>query len=340
MSEFKNLNLNQDCIETAIQSLDYVNGVKRKSTNQYEIDCDRKVVLLNIWKKGDGTTTLSNKVGKHHDLGLKIIQDIIKQCLYCDKKDIKHSIKKIKSDDFNLIIQFLQEELEGAIIKSTQVSNGIQYAITSKYKDTFYLTCFNNNTLLLQGKPLAVYTKIYEILSVLIEVDSIIELNSAVYKVDINKDDVYRTMELEMLPTVYHKLCDTTKKIMMSSFVFKSINIDLDDYSPFVEGAIKGLEAFIKLILKQNNYTIPQKKTLGCIFDDSGAIKSDIQISLKAPETVTVLKNCYSFYIAQRHSLAHVDNEPSMSRIIRTKQEADRILETICKIIEEGTNEI
>lgn len=339
MGEFKNLNLKQDCIETILNSFEGVEKITKK-TNQYEIIYEGKKILLNVWIKGDGTVTLSNKVGMYPEIGLVIAEKIVKDCTYHDKKDINYSIDFLSESDVKDISEYLVNECN-CDLNISDIPTGKKFDFKSKqYKDSFSLIHYKNGRLMLQGKPLSVYSHLYEILTIYVNEDEIIKLNNKLYSISINKKDIYTSIEMEMLPNTYSKLCDTTKKIIMSSFVFKNLQIELDDYSCFSFGILKGLESFIKLVLKKNSYTIPDKKTLAYVFDENGLIKLSSGFSISSDDTKKVLKDCYCYFVAQRHGLFHVDNVPLTSRILHKSDDAIRIINNVCKLIEEGSNEI
>lgn len=340
--EFKNLCLNQDCLNEKIYSFPNVTNLtieaKKGTSTPYKIDCDGKNILLNFYFKGDGSTTIQYSQGKEPELGYQIAKFIVEECTISKKQNVNYSLTTLSKKDFDFMMLYLEDEC-GFTINAVPVQNGIKYDIKSeRYHDTFSVTVYSTNRVHLQGKPIYIYSKLYEILSELVDSQEIIEINQSTYNVEISKDDVYKEMNY-YLPTTYNKLCETTRKIMMSSFLFRNINIELDDYSCYVFGALRGLEAFIKLIFKANGKQIPSRGHIGDFFNNEGASRGFKLQGIFAPSTTIVLENCYNYYHGNRHGLFHVDNEPSMSRLC-TKQDAERILKSICKLIEEGSNEI
>lgn len=99
----------------------------------------------------------------------------------------------------------------------------------------------------------------------------------------------------------------------------------------------------MKVVLNKKGYTIPDKKLgLGSVYerDDFRFVVSDgFNQYVDSVTTNRVMEDCYNFYYQNRHGVFHADDIPSVSRII-DKSEANRIVETVCKLIEEGTNEI
>ncbi len=179
-------------------------------------------------------------------------------------------------------------------------------------------------------------------MSELLSDDDIIKINNNTFNIELKKDDMYKELEY-LIPTAYSKLCDTTKKILMASVALKKIDLELDDFSSFCFGALRGLEAFIKVILNKKGYTIPNKKLgLGSVYERDGSrfvVSYEFNQHVGSIATNQVMEACYNFYHKNRHGVFHVDDIPSVSRII-DKSEANKIVETVCKLIEEGTNEI
>jgi hypothetical protein len=64
---FKNLNLNQQSLDTVLQNYpNLVNFTKdtKKQLTQYSIKTDTKTALLNVYFNKNGTTTISPNIGK------------------------------------------------------------------------------------------------------------------------------------------------------------------------------------------------------------------------------------------------------------------------------------
>ncbi len=342
MSEFKNLNLKHAIIKTVIEGYPNTKILEVKGPNHI-LKCDDKDVVISIWHKGDGTTTINPKVGKNQDIGLEITKYIIEKCKYSDDKNINYSTKSLSDYDFNLIIEFLKDEMKSLSIDKSSIASGIKYVLhDDDSKDNFTFIRYNNGNTHFQGKPLAIYSITYQILSELLSDDDIIKINNNTFNIELKKDDMYKELEY-LIPTAYSKLCDTTKKILMASVALKKIDLELDDFSSFCFGALRGLEAFIKVILNKKGYTIPNKKLgLGSVYERDGSrfvVSYEFNQHVGSIATNQVMEACYNFYHKNRHGVFHVDDIPSVSRII-DKSEANKIVETVCKLIEEGTNEI
>ena len=342
MSEFKNLNLNHAAIKTVIEGYPNTKILEVKGPNHI-LKCDDKDVIISIWHKGDGTTTINPKVGKNQDIGLEIANYIIEKCKYSDEKNINYSTKSLSDDDFNLIIEFLKDEMKSLSINESSIANGIKYALhDDESKDNFTFIRYNNGNTHFQGKPLAIYSITYQILSELLSDDDIIKINNNTFNIELKKDDIYKELEY-LIPTTYSKLCDTTKKILMASVALKKIDLELDDFSPFCFGALRGLEAFIKVVLNKKGYSIPDKKLgLGSVYESDGfrfVVSDEFNQHVDSVATNRVMEDCYNFYHQNRHGVFHAEDIPSVSRII-DKSEASRIVGTVCELIEEGTNEI
>jgi hypothetical protein len=338
MPSHNDLRLDHTKIANAINQYPNATLVSVDKQN-YKIKCDGKDVLLSIWVKAGGITTISSNFGKEKDLGEKIALFIIEKCKFSDMKAINHGIKTIKDDDFQLILDYLHEVIETLTINSSEIANGTKYELAdTNFGDSFTIIKFNNGTIQLQGRPLKIYNELYAVISEIASSDDIIALNNELYKVNIDKAQVYSELEA-LIPLTYPKLCDTTKKILMSSIALSKLDIDLDDYSPFAFGALRGLEAFMKLMLVRKYHPI---KDFGAILkSDSGKFKAQSEFVdfVKSRETIKVMENCYNFYHQNRHGIFHATDYPAASRLI-DKSMADTIINSVFKLIEEGSNEI
>lgn len=336
MDNFTRLSLDQDKIINAIKSFERSEYLGLNGKN-HRFKVDNKQAIIQVHLNTDGSTSLVWKVGSEHDLSKQMAEHIVSSCIIDVAKKVSYGTDNLSSDDLQLILLYLKEE--GIQVFEKKVSYGIQYEAVSKCNDRFYITRYTTNKTLFQGRPLKVYSILYSILYDLgtFNTEDIIKLSSAVYEVDICRKNIEDELKF-YLPTAHSYLCEPSKKLVMSSLVLLKISVDIGEYTCYVFGVLKALEAFLKRklkeVFKQSEYT-----DLGYFFSKDGKLHERFSNS-KNVQIVEACNGLYSFYVANRHKFFHANGVPQTMALIEDYREAERIITTTLKMIEEGHNEI
>jgi ribonuclease HI len=115
--------------------------------------------------------------------------------------------------------------------------------------------------------------------------------------------------------------------------------VESEDYAQYTFPALKALEGHIKFLMKKANICFDSRQ-VGASFkpnNDEVFVLNETNIV----DDINLKQNiekCYNYYYKNRHTLFHfgdlignIDN----TRMIETKREADEIIDSIIKIINE-----
>lgn len=337
---FKNLYLNQENFDIILNKYpnitSFTKDIKSKLT-QYTIIINERKVLLNVYFKEDGTTTINPSVGKEQELGKDIASFLKEKLSYSNIEQVNFSTKNIPDEVFTLLKEYLVEcEIYEKLINEV---NGKKTKHTSKYKDSITITRYNNGNTQFQGKPLYVFSEIRKFLIDILEIKEIIDFENEVYKVAINIDDIQEELST-ILPNSYSYICTTTQKMLSSALTLKKIDIELEDYTAFAFPALRGLESYLKIIFHEKNINMEGNRFNH--FDKNHGkyiLKNEYKTQINCNETINCIEKCYNYLSVNRHPLFHASSISTTSRILTSKNEAISIVDTIFKLIEETYNE-
>jgi len=252
---FKNLRLNQENFDTILNKYPNLTSFRKIITSQvtqYFILINKKEVLLNIYFKNNGETTINPKVGKEQSIGNNIAIFLKENLSYTDIEQVSFSTKNISDENFELLKEYLIDcKIHTNLINNI---NGIKTKHTSKYKDSITITRYHNGNTQFQGKPLYVFAEIRTFLIDILEIKEIIDFENQIYKVDININDIEEELS-QILKNSYTYICSTTKKMLSSALTLKKIDVELEDYTAFAFPALRGLESYLKIIFQEKGVT-------------------------------------------------------------------------------------
>ena len=158
-------------------------------------------------------------------------------------------MQNIDEEDFQLLIQYL-EEIDGAEIIDSSDGEGIRRnRLKSKYKDEITISYYNTKTLLIQGRPLYLFQEAKLFLYELLPLEQVAATESKTYKIDIKADKIRDELKAFM-PTAVGFLDEKILKILTPALSLRKIDIDIEDYSSFAFPALRGLEGYIKQLLQ------------------------------------------------------------------------------------------
>ena len=310
----------------------------------YTVTKNGKEVKLIVYQNGDGTTTLT-PAGKNKDLSVEFSEFIVGKCLITEKKNFELPFKNVPEEDFAQLISFLCDDREAEILDENVTTNRRLIKIKGPFSDEITLTYYSNKTVLVQGKPLNLYVDVklffYEIRSL----EEVVEKESEEYNIDIKVADI-RYEFGQLLPRANSYLEERIIKIITPSLSLTKLNIQLEDYSSFVSPVLRGLEGYIRQLLRDKGKADGVKKVnkLGSLFDNRKTAnfvlfdfaKSDIACDA----TCNALEKAYNYWVSKRHPYSHVDKRISMTQIIYNKEDAEAIVHEVLNLIEETYSKI
>ncbi|MCY7431769.1 type II toxin-antitoxin system RnlA family toxin [Bacillus safensis] len=312
-----------------------------------DIKGDGKAFYLDFYFNGDGTTTIQPMVGpaQHQSINVQIAAAILGFLNFNnqDAKGRSYSVQPLERDDFELVIEYL-DSLEGnkqleKIINET--NKYTMYKYRSRIGDKMTLIYYDNKRLQIQGKPAYLYQEVTSLLSQYFPFDEVVKKQGEFFSVDLNPVEIRQEME-EQLPDVYADLDDTLKKILSASFALQQIDIELEDYSCFAFPALRVLEGYLKGILLKKGIIVG-KSGFSDFFDklhNKYVLNSDKRAKIGCSVTASCVENLYNYYNRQRHGLFHAEAVASGTRILATRDSAEKIIADVVSLINTTHNDI
>ena len=346
---FKNLNIDRRKIDKAIQKWAGLNKIiepiKKGQGLHYYITKDNAEAHLIMYYRNDGTTTIDPTAGKNRELSIELSEYIKENCLITRRKKFSLSFRNVALEDFSLLLEFLQQDLGATIIKDDYSDRGRILRIKGPLEDKIIITYYQNQTVLVQGKPLNLYVEIklffYEILSF----EQVVKQEGETYNIDLDVIDVWHELE-SCLPTAFSFLEEKLIKIITPSLSLMKLEIPLEDYSSFVFPALKGLEGYIRQVLKfkGNGNNVRNIQKLGSLFKDDPKKYSWLQDFAKSDincdETCKAIERTYNYWKSKRHPFFHVNKQINMTPIIYDKETAEALVYETLGLIEETYSKI
>ncbi len=360
-SDFKELNLDRTRLRECVEEFWKINNCQaciysEETTTRHRVkysvdDCNVIVEFLFIQ---NGTTTIHTKIGKYTDKGDQLALYIKDKLVGDTRKSIAVSVRNINQEAFDLLIEFLKElknedsdvtEISVSTISEDLIKKTIK--VISKYNDSLALTHYKTtNNLLIQGKPLYGYYQISYFLAQFTDLNGFLDI---VYKGQdapntINVDENLIEKELQiLLQNAYFDLGEGILKMLRTSYTLKDISIPLPDYSCYVFPALRALEGTMRrLLFNEAGYSIEvdnENSFRGIFYRDSignFVVTNEFKQEIGNSKICDSLEVCYNYFIQQRHTLFHANDFTDSSTFIATKENANRIIEKVVKIIDQA----
>jgi len=345
---YKSLNIDRNKIQGLLetyQSEVKVAGPKQKAGNQFEysIVMDEKPALVQFYFNNDGTTTIHYKLGKHPELSEQIAAYIKEHAVIDNRKNFSLSFRGIKADQFELLLQYLNEEA-GAVVEEDKTENSYRLVkVKGVFKDILTFKLYSNGTLQIQGKPVHLYLETTCFLSEFLDLGQIIEAQSKVFDIDIKCSDISEELA-GFLPLSIKYLDDVHVKVLSSALVLGKINVPLQDYSPFAFPALRALEGYVKKLLLDKGIPVDHSG-FGFLFTTNATgssyiLKEEFRNRISCANTSDAIQRSYSYLNAHRHSLFHMDSVSATTRILENKSDAESIVANVLLIIEDTYSKI
>jgi len=289
---------------------------------------DGKACLVIFFFKKDGTTTIQTTAGPDSEMSERIGNEIKEAADLSQTSQASYTFRNISTDQVVLFQEYVEEEIEGANVSTTKVTDSqSRITLEGRYKDKATVTYYESTgTVLLQGKPLPIIQEAKLFFYDIADIDDIIENESNVHEIKLEKDALHGKLHAYM-PNAISFLDNKIIKILTPALVLESINVDLPDYSMFVYPALRGMEGYIRQLLKAKYPEYRNTNKIGSLFDD--CIKGDgfplqgfAQSSIGCTDTICALETAYTKYHTLRHPYFHIDKHISSAPIIERKDAA------------------
>lgn len=342
---FKKLNINREKIlEWIIQYAnenfnDYsISDLTKVNNNQFRcIITTDKEIMIDFYFNNDGTTTINPRVGKNQDLSFDIASYLLTKVNTNDTRGRSFSVHHFKDDYFNLLKEYLIDELGVELIENRYNENNryTLYKFKSKYGDTLTLLYYDNETLLVQGKPLYLYQEVICFIAQFISFENVVKKQSEFLETNIDPLEVKKEIT-NRLPTSINFFDEIHTKILSSSISLKNSNIVLEDYSCFAFPVLRVLEAYLKKLFAVYNINVGKNGFNMFKKDDYGyyVLNDDTKKIIADKDMQAVIEQCYNLYNQKRHGLFHAQAHGFRTVIIEKKEDAINIITEVLDVIE------
>jgi hypothetical protein len=347
--DFKDLNLDRSKIDEAIKECSgpgsQISCIKKGNGYHHTIKKNGKEALIIFFFNKGGTTTLNCNVGKNPELSLEIAKGIKDKTLITQKKSFSLAFRDVEEENFNLLKEYLSE-LKAINFEDTPSevrSKIIRYK--SPYGDEITITYYSNKTLMIQGRPLYLYTEIklffYEILSL----EDVVKKENETYEINITTKDIRNELE-GFIPNAFRFLDEKIIKVLTPSIFLNKLNVELEDYSAFLFPALRAMEGYMRQLIRIKGKT-PQVRNvnkIGSLFNDPQ--DGNYQLLDFAKDDIACLATCnaleitYSFWQSKRHPLFHISKIYETTPIVYRKDQAEALLLEILKTVEDTYSKI
>lgn len=346
---FKNLNIDRNKIDVAIQEWagleEKIEPSKKGNGYHYSVPKGDEEALLIIYFKNDGTATINPKAGKKPELSTELAEYIKEKCLITKRTNFSLSFKDVNSENFSLLIEFLTDELGAKILDDNQSDARRLIHLKGPFKDEITIAYYSNQTVLVQGKPLNLYIEIKLFFYELLSFEQVVQTEAETYEIDIKTADIRSELE-SYLPTAFPFLEDRIIKIITPSLSLMKLEIELEDYSSFAFPALRGLEGYIRQLLRRkgNEDGVKNVNKIGALFKEDAnkvsCLMDFAKLDIQCDETCQALERAYNLWKSKRHVYFHTDRHVQMTPIIWKKEDAEAILNDTLVLIEDTYSKI
>ncbi len=341
---YKDLNIDWDRVSSVLRECaggEVVGPIEKGAgamvTHEYVIKVDGKEAKIHFFLKKGGTVTVHYKVGKNQDISEQIASKFIELAVTDRRKSVNVSVKQVDLANYDLLREFLVDEIGGEIVEEKE-ENGYKFiAITSPYRDKLTYKFYDNGTLQVQGKPLYLWGQTLMFFAEFLSLEDVVKHQTSIYKVDICPDQVRDELEA-LMPNAHGYISETHKKILASALSLNKIDLELEDYSPFAFPALRGVEGYVKQLLKDKGIIVGRDGFKGLFrmnaTQSAYLLNDDHRDNIGCGKTCQAVQDCYSFYNSHRHSLFHMEGDTETTRVIEIREEARELVMRSIAVIE------
>lgn len=346
IASFKNLSLDRSLIEAAIQKFASNGGAQARvaevrgdpdSPSQVAFEISKtgeQPALLLAFFRDDGKTTLNASSGKNQQLSAACAEYVADTCAVREIEQRPMSLDNITAEDWGFLLAHLRDD-HGYAVAEEAHKDAERFKVTGAKGDIVYLHRFKTGRFLMQGKALLVYATVSNVLCEIMQDKSeVIQAQLAVHDItSVKTSDLLRELK-EHVPSAFEFLGETCQSMIAPSLWLLKAKVELSDYSCVAFPAVRGLEAYLKLLFGKHGYVVKNQAGFGEYFNDE-RLKSGVSKSINCHATVGAIEKSYVLYNKHRHGLFHADANVEMSRLIDRREEATALVFDVMRNIEE-----
>lgn len=338
MSDYKNLNLDRDAIDSHVtkflESQDMrLDGEPKMvgKAKRFIFGCPgSKFAMVDLFLNRDGTTTISHKIGSNQELGEQFASYLKATINPAEFETVNLSIDGVRSADFDSVLSCISESEEFEIEVNRDEPSCKQVTLKSiAHQDQLKLTSHRTTrNMQIQGRPLSCYRRVIYMLTDLLDLKALAQV---LYKKDETSAEIVRTEMAEdhlktFFPKSYEHLPGAVKKLLISSCCVKLASPRLPDYCLLLYPDLRALEGVLKELMSGYNMSVEDAEHgFGDFFDVNNGIctlKPEYGAKVGHAGMENALNKGYGFYKKHRHTLFHMEEFADGSRMIDTLDKA------------------
>ncbi|MCM1145161.1 MAG: viroplasmin family protein [Blautia sp.] len=253
----------------------------------------------------------------------------------------------IRKDDLDKVFNLLKKDFSDLKLSNKKIPYATQYEleIMNPSKQKLSVNLYKEKKKIwINGQQKDLFNRLTYHIIELLEIDEIPDFLNAIYKTNIDKDDIESEF-IRLFSHSYNKLPEELSKYLHQAVFNLHVSTNVYTANYLVEPAIRPLEAILKIALKNNNIPICKKGTgYGnfCVFrkinDDEYKLKEEFILDSHSKDLLDYLAKCYTYYNKNRHTLFHWGDptgEKDTTRILNTIEEAIFIIRDSIALIDE-----
>ncbi|WP_331353043.1 type II toxin-antitoxin system RnlA family toxin [Cellvibrio sp. UBA7671] len=351
MSDYKELNLNRENLNSYVQAFIEQNGLTLDGGQLKEQPKGKRAefgragsdfATVDLYLNKNGTTTIHWMLGKNQPLGQELANHLKATIDPNEFEQVNLALKGITSGDIESILSQACEAGDIECEKLHEDAQKLQVAICNKaHQDRLVITHHRNTrTLQIQGKPLSCYRRIVYLLSELLDIGG---LEQVICRKDDGVAEIVRKEMAEdylkkFFSRSYELLPGLVQRLLISGCCVKLAAPQLPDYSMLVYPDLRALEGVLKEELIGYNMSVADAKNgFGDFFDkaqEGFKLKEDYSNSVAHAGMVKAFNEAYSFFCKHRHGLFHMEEFADGSRTVDTLEKAIGLSKEAYRVID------
>ena len=330
------LNLIQDQLNAAVlaflstkdgsytlEDIKLING----SRNRLNFTYLEKDYIIDFHYNNDGTTTIDLTPGGQDPLKTEMAE-FIKDSHICTVEEIKgfknpwFTFEGIDYEDFIEVVSLIKEE--DGISETCHKTDDIReiWIIESNKKEKVTITFFKTSTkVMVQGKPLSLFSNVYTSLIMLLDVEKVPEIMNQHLTVakKVSKEAIVSELEY-YLPNCSDKIQPMMKPLCYQSIFNLKIHDEMFDYGFLSFPAFKLLEGHLRYIMDDKSIPLDNNKfSMFTKIKDPTNPKNELRVIHPDHNSKFTIKQkkavnkAYTYYANQRNNMIHwgdIANKP------------------------------
>lgn len=274
-----------------IKYVDFINQYKEKISIDFE------------WVKG-------HSGDKYNDLVDRLAKDALRKDHKPKFGDNSMVVNNVRIEDIEAIMEIIEEDDDYSIFtKKNNDSEKTTWQLLLDKEKLVAIHYTKKRKLLIQGKPAKLFSILSSFVLELVDSDQVVEAINPVYEIEIDKELVNHEYNV-YLP---NKNIDFTPKLdntIKQAIYNIQLSGDMYDHTYLSFPALRGLEGFMKLILKK--YRIDCEKSFHCFVEkdkskETYKLDPKYEKNIGSPKKIQYLNKLYDYYRKHRHTLFHWD---------------------------------